>query len=206
MRTYIYIDGFNLYYGAVKDTPYKWLDVQKMCQLLLPKNCHIVGIKYFTAKVHSSKKDPDKHIRQLVYLRALKTLPNFEVVFGHFLRTQKWMPLVNPGKQAYVQVWKTEEKGSDVNLAIHLLHDGHQAKYDLAVLVTNDSDLLSVVRIVRHELGLQVGLLNPQKKPSRVLMKEANFIRDIRKNVLQASQFPPKMRDAKGDFYKPKAW
>jgi hypothetical protein len=35
MRTIVYIDGFNLYYGAVKGTPYKWLDLKSVCQKLL---------------------------------------------------------------------------------------------------------------------------------------------------------------------------
>ena len=206
MRTQVYIDGFNLYYGSVKNTPYKWLNVKRMCELLLPSQCKIVGIKYFTAKVHSSKKDPQKHIRQLVYLRALKTLPNLEIVYGRFLRNRTWMPLTKPGKNHYVEVWKTEEKGSDVNLAVHLLKDGYQGNYDLAVLVTNDSDLLSAVKIVRHDLRLRVGLLNPQKEPSKVLYTEVNFIRQIRKNVLQLSQFPTQMKDSKGKFIKPTDW
>ena len=206
MRTQVYIDGFNLYYGSVKNTPYKWLNVKRMCELLLPSQCKIVGIKYFTAKVHSSKKDPQKHIRQLVYLRALKTLPNLEIVYGRFLRNRTWMPLTKPGKNHYVEVWKTEEKGSYVNLAVHLLKDGYQGNYDLAVLVTNDSDLLSAVKIVRHDLRLRVGLLNPQKEPSKVLYTEVNFIRQIRKNVLQLSQFPTQMKDSKGKFIKPTDW
>ena len=49
-KTRIYIDGFNLYYGAVKDTPYRWLDVRRMCELLLPEYS-IETIKYFTARV-----------------------------------------------------------------------------------------------------------------------------------------------------------
>ncbi|HVH69249.1 MAG TPA: hypothetical protein VM716_15380 [Gemmatimonadales bacterium] len=38
MKTYVYVDGFNLYYGAVKGTPFKWLDIRQLCQLLLPKH------------------------------------------------------------------------------------------------------------------------------------------------------------------------
>ncbi len=50
IRTIVYVDGFNLYYGAVKDTPYKWLDLGKMCKFLLPPN-DIQRLKYFTARV-----------------------------------------------------------------------------------------------------------------------------------------------------------
>ena len=70
MKTIVYVDGFNLYYGAVKDTLNKWLNIHHMCELLLPKNI-IVGIRYFTAKINPRPDDPQKHIRQLVYLSAL---------------------------------------------------------------------------------------------------------------------------------------
>jgi len=145
----VYVDGFNLYYGAVRGTPYKWLNIHKMCQLHLKKD-HIIGIKYFTAKIVSRPDDPQKHIRQLVYLRALETLPNLEIIYCHFLSHLVKRQLANPpinGPRS-VEVIKTEEKGSDVNIAVHLIHDGYQGKYDLAVIVSNDSDLLSAVQIV----------------------------------------------------------
>ncbi len=95
MKTTVYVDGFNLYYGAVKDTPYKWLNIHHMGELLLPKNQNI-GMKYFTAKVFSRKNDPQKHIRQQVYLRALRTISNIEIIYGHYSEPPKWMRLANP--------------------------------------------------------------------------------------------------------------
>jgi len=207
MKTIVYVDGFNLYYGSVKDTPYKWLNIHRMCELLLPNN-QIVGMKYFTAKVFSRKDDPQKHIRQQVYLRALETLPNIEIIYGHYSEHPKWMRLANPqsGLAKYAEVIKTEEKGSDVNLAVNLLSDGYQGKYQLAAIVTNDSDLLSAVQIVQNDLGLMVGILNPQVHPSKVLKKEALFMKKIRQGVLRASQFPTTLVDAKGSFHKPEEW
>ena len=207
MKTIVYVDGFNLYYGSVKDTPHKWLNIHHMCELLLPKN-EILGIKYFTAKINPRPDDPQKHIRQLVYLRALETLPNCEIIFGHYLSHEVSMPLANPPKRGakFAQVIKTEEKGSDVNLAVHMLHDGYQGKYELAVIVSNDSDLLSAIEIVQNELKLKVGLLNPQQHPSKVLKNEALFMKKIRSGVIKASQFPKTIKDSKGSFYKPKDW
>lgn len=207
MKTIVYVDGFNLYYGSVKKTPYKWLNIHRMCELLLPRN-QIVGIKYFTAKVIARPNDPQQPNRQQIYLRALRTLPNFEIFFGHYISHKVSMPLANPkkGKSKYVEVIKTEEKGSDVNIAVSMLHDGYQGKYQLAVLVSNDSDLLSPIQIIQNELGLKVGILNPQVNPSRVLKNEALFIKKIRPGVLQASQFPKKLKDVKGTIHKPKVW
>jgi hypothetical protein len=105
-----------------------------------------------------------------------------------------------------VRVIKTEEKGSDVNLGTHLLNDGYKQDYEVAVVITNDSDLLEPIRIVRHELGLPVGILNPHKRPSRVLLQHASFIKQIRKGVLAASQFAPILADNIGVFHKPSAW
>lgn len=73
-------------------------------------------------------------------------------------------------KPERVRVYKTEEKGSDVNLASHLIRNGFKHEYEQAVLITNDSDLSEPVRIVKEELGLAIGLLNPRKYPNPKLV------------------------------------
>jgi len=152
--------------------------------------------------------DPDQPLRQLLYLRALGTIPNIRIVYGHFLTTRVTMPLAGgpPGTGQTARVIKTEEKGSDVNLATHLLWDGVRERYEAAVLVTNDSDLLEPVRIVRHELGRTVGILNPHRNPSRMLLRHATFVKPIRRGVLSASQFPAVLHDEHGRFTKPASW
>ncbi len=116
------------------------------------------------------------------------------------------MPVFNTSPQRYEKVIKTEEKGSDVNLGIHLLNDGYKKEYELAVMITNDSDLLEPLRIVKQELGLPVGLVNPHKTPSFSLRKHATFIKQIRTGVLAASQFPASLTDQNGTFNKPPNW
>ena len=108
--------------------------------------------------------------------------------------------------EKYVRVIKTEEKGSDVNPATHLLHDAHMNRYDIAVVVTNDSDLLEPIRIVRGELRKKIGILNPHPHPSRALLPHADFIKQIRPGVLKVSQFPAFLTDAHGTFTKPTTW
>lgn len=106
MKTMVYVDAFNLYYGAVKDTPYKWLDISALCRaMLVPENL-IVGIKYFTAKVQPRPGDPGQPTRQQTYLRALRTIPNLQIVYGHYLSHVVWMPLASPapGQKPFVQV------------------------------------------------------------------------------------------------------
>ena len=204
MKTVVYIDGFNLYYGAIKGTPYRWLNPLAMCRLLLP-NDQIQAIKYFTARVNPRPHDPDQRIRQETYWRALRTLPNLSITLGYFLTHEISMPLAsNPTRQ--MKVIKTEEKGSDVNIATHLLIDGFKNDYELAVIVSNDSDLLAPIRFVVEELHKPVGLLNPQKHPSVELSKYVIFIKQIRSGVLAKSQFPPTLKDAAGKCSKPATW
>lgn len=196
MRTYIYIDGFNFYYGAVKNTPYKWLDFKTFFQKLLDPKHQILSIKYFTAMV-SGKFDPNQPIRQKTFLRAIqKYIPELSVYYGSFTTHEVIAPLVYVGKKYNkytfkVPIYKTEEKGSDVNLAIHLLNDAWKDEYDCAVVVSNDSDLAESLKIIKNDLKKVIGLINPRpKKPAKELMQYANFYKIIREGVLRDSQLP----------------
>jgi len=138
MRTHVYVDGFNFYYGCVKGTPFKWLNFSELFRRLLPPN-DVRVIKYFTARVEARPGDPDQATRQDAYFRALQTLPTVEIVLGQFLTHPVTLPRADG--MGYETVLRTEEKGSDVNLAAHLLHDAHRGLIDCAVIVSNDSDL-----------------------------------------------------------------
>lgn len=141
MRTNVYIDGFNLYYGAVKGAPYRWLDIDALSRCLLqPPRHQIHCVRYFTAAIAARPNDPQGPARQDAYLRALATLPTVSIHRGHFLTSYPRMRLAADPTQA-VQVIKTEEKGSDVNLATLLLADAFRGDAECFVLVTNDSDL-----------------------------------------------------------------
>ncbi len=207
MRTNVYVDGFNLYYGALRKTPYRWLDLEILFGLLLPRNT-VLEIKYFTALVSARQNDLSQPQRQQLYLRALATLPSVTIHLGHFLVHEVMMPLVvSPGQpQRYAKVVKTEEKGSDVNLATHLLHDAHMDRFDIAVVVSNDSDLLGPIKIVRNEIGKKVGVLNPQQHPSRAILPHIDFMKQIRGGALAAAQFPHQLTDRHGVFSKPSGW
>jgi uncharacterized LabA/DUF88 family protein len=204
MRANVYVDGYNLYYGALKGTPHRWLNIAAMCQLLLPGD-QIHRIKYYTALADPRPSDPDIRLRQENYWRALRTIPDLSIILGSFLTHEVTLPLVPPAK-GFARVLRTEEKGSDVNLATHLLIDAFRNDYELAVIVSNDSDLLLPIRFVASEMAKPVGLLNPQKHPSLALLPHVTFIKHIRSGVLSRSQFPPMMTDARGAFSKPASW
>jgi hypothetical protein len=92
-----------------------------LARLILPNNAQVKRIRYFTARVTPLPGNPDAPIRQQIFLRALATIPNLEVTFGHFLTNPTTMPLENPPAAGprFVRVLRTDEKGSDVNLATY---------------------------------------------------------------------------------------
>jgi uncharacterized LabA/DUF88 family protein len=206
-RTFVYIDGFNLYYGCLKETPYRWLDLSKLIANYY-KSAQVIKIKYFTALVSARVGDPEAPGRQNRYLRALRTLPNLEIHLGHFLTHETWLPYARPqsnGKK-FACVIREQEKGSDVNLASHLLYDAFKEKYDHAIVVSNDADLFTPMRMVNQDLKKKISILNPQERPSRKLLQVTGFIKQIREGSLAVSQFPPVLTDKKGSFSKPDTW
>ena len=231
----VYVDGFNLYNGALRGKPYKWLDLYALA-CTLASGQSIGRIRYYTARVRNTSTDPGKQARQAQYIRALRTIPNLSIHYGHFLTHPVMRPLsthpasavppfyvrvVDQGQEiimplapydatsplCFVPVWNTEEKGSDVNLATHLLWDGIKEEYDTAIVVSNDSDLAEPIRIVKNELRKRIVILNPHReRPSAELHKIADQFIDIRAKHLAGSQFPVRLRDGRGEFEKPSAW
>ena len=101
---------------------------------------HTIGrIRYFTALVTSRPGDPTQAQRQQAYLRALQTVPNLTIHYGHLLPKTKRRPLARRPRTGprVVEILDTEEKGSDVNLASYLLLDGFEDEYELAVVISN---------------------------------------------------------------------
>ncbi len=207
MRTNVYIDAFNLYYGCLKGTTFKWLDIEALCRRLLPRN-ELNRIRYFTALVSARTDDPTAPQRQQAYLRALKTLPLVTVHLGRFISRPTRIAVVAPARGAprTVEVIRTEEKGSDVNLATYLLVDGFQNDYECAVVISNDSDLIEPIKVVRDVIERSVGVVNPHPARRRSRAMGGNFFRQLRPAVLPSCQFPPTPRDGNGEFRKPETW
>lgn len=242
MRTQVYVDGFNLYYGALKDTPFKWVDPVKLAYQLLPASYSVSKLKYFTARV-SGIPDAGAPARQQAYLSALATLPEVEVIWGSFLSKTIWRPLTNlpvagrrigtpnpvtmpagthsvsgpttqklpvgtyspptkgakkrrkrtrPHPDAVVsEVHTMEEKGSDVNLAVHLVNDAWKKSFDAAVVISNDTDLVTPIRMVSAEQGKPVFVVCPSgKRMAAQLAAVATHKRHVRTAMLRAAQFP----------------
>ncbi len=206
MKVYVYIDGFNFYYGAVKNTAHKWLDIGALCARILPRDT-ILRIKYFTARVSATPDDPDKPTRQMVYFNALEHyVPQLEIIEGYFQTKPATFRKFPSGGR--VRVFKTEEKGSDVNLAVHLLNDAWKKSFEKALVISNDSDLTGAVRLVKAETGLTVGVVNPQlRRKARMahnLNRVASFRKKLKVSDVKASQLPNPIPGT--TLHKPRSW
>lgn len=204
-RTNIYIDGYNFYYGAVKNTAYKWLDFDRFVRLLRPHD-DIQKIYYFTALTDGTARD-----RQDALLKALSTKPTIEIVLGKFLH-KNVKCRVSGCQDAGPRLFKSpEEKRTDVNIAVYMLDDAYQDVCEQFVLLTGDSDLVPAIQRIK--------LRFPQKLvhvyvPSRgrpghgiELRSSADRARDVPLQLLAKAQFPVRVAVAGGGFIdKPASW
>ncbi len=141
-RVLVYVDGFNLYFGML-EAGYdncKWLNLRQLVIHLLKDDQELVGVKYFTSRVGNN---PDKQKRQTTYLEALEAV-DVSIYYGHYQSDR--VECKRCGK-----IWpKYNEKMTDVNIATHMLIDAYQNKYDTAMLISGDSDLVPPISAV-HE-------------------------------------------------------
>ena len=141
-------------------------------------------------------------------MKTIVYIDGFNLYYGFYLSNIKKAPLVQPiaGKK-FIDIIHTEEKGSDVNLATHLLLDGFRNRYDSAVVISNDSDFATTIQTVKDDLKKNIGVISPRKKPAKALQNKATFYKKIRSGVLQATQFPATitLKDGKV-IHKPSSW
>ena len=203
----VYVDGFNLYYSALRDTPYRWLDLQALSYRLIEPEFTLHRIRYFTARIRS-RRDPQQRSRQQMYLRALETISRLETHEGHFVSNPVRMPLANPrpGQAPLVTVVRTEEKGSDANLAAWLTRDAAKRDCRAAFVITGDSDFTGVIQMVRREFTFPVHVVDPRKSSSRRLRSAATSYRLLDRKLLPWCQFPARLRDGTGAITQPEAW
>ena len=224
MKTIIYIDGFNLYYGAISNTPYKWLDVVNLFTHISKDQepeTEIIKVKYFTAPVmgkvarHGLKAMESQNI----YHKALRALhpEKFQLIQGYFQVEERHLPRFKKpiNKDNTVAVWKIEEKKTDVNIALEMFIDA-QNEADQIVLVSNDTDLLpAILKIREHSQKVKIAVIIPRKEDlknssrpaNKELLKNADWIRHhITKEELKQAQLPDKIPTKKKPVFKPTYW
>ena len=218
MKTIVYVDGLNLYYGCLRKSPYKWLDLSALFSKILGSDYQITEIKYFTSLVRSISYDIRDPQKQENYIKALRKHqptgnPIINVEYGKFQKTIIRIAKANP-PYGTVEAVKIEEKFTDVNIAAGMLDDAWRNKFECGVLVSNDSDMAGAMRLARETPSLvRLGLITPERTYSfraekrytpDQLRKQADFQKTIRESDLRSCQLPDPIPDT--NIKKPKEW
>lgn len=228
MRTACFIDGYNLFYGLLAGTEYKWLDLKKLLDLILkiqdPLN-HLVSVNYFTSMV---KPDLARlgHISsqaQQTYIRALKA-NGVAITEGRHRLEAGFAPKYVDGQKAsrsnQVKIWLLEEKETDVNIAMSMYRCAAkqqrlpaEEQIQQIVLVSADTDMTPVLRALKEDFpGIRRGVILPhregiQRNPPGSLEKESDWMRrTVKKSELEACQFPRRVPTNKKPADMPVYW
>ncbi|MGH1361638.1 MAG: NYN domain-containing protein [Burkholderiaceae bacterium] len=223
IRTIVYVDGFNLYFGCLKSNKARrWLDIQKLFNRLCHENdplSDVVEIKYFTAPIKSklSPRGAVSSEAQSIYLRALeKHCQRLTVVLGHYQIVRNTLLLdqspINFDQK--VAVIRPEEKQTDVNIAVHMLCDAAEELCDQQVLVTNDTDCVPILKAIREKYpSIRLGVIAPlpdgekERRPSAELVHLSDWSRNsFRDEELRDSQLPDIVKTKKRYLRKPSHW
>lgn len=199
-RVIAYIDGSNLYFGMV-DAGLKfckWLDVKQLMGRFLDPNQELVAVKFFTSRLTHN---PPKEARQSIYLDALQ-FTGVDLIFGSY--HTKYIDCHSCGHS-----WSMPtEKMTDVNLATHLIMDAHLDAYDIAFVVSGDSDFAPCVEAVNETFEAKsVSMVFPPERENESLEEEARSSQLITKEKLIACQLPIELIRADGTrIHKPEGW
>lgn len=204
-RTIVYIDGLNLYYGALRNTPYRWLDISTYFQRLRQHD-EVIRINYFTARVGGSARQ-----RQQKYLMALETTPDVNVVLGRFKpksRVCRVPDCCHGGTRFFME---PEEKRTDVSIAVEMMDDALNDHCDTLVLVTGDSDLVPPVLKIKSlcptkQIIVYVPSRNPKRGAAVELRGVADKDRDLPLKLIERCQFPASIPYENSTIDKPPEW
>ncbi len=198
-RVVAYVDGFNLYFGLRDSKLQKslWLNVCSLISNILQRNQQLTLTKYFTSRISgpppgdtsmAARRLAEKRRRQLIYFEALDTLKDLNTFYGHYL--DKPMKCFACGG-----TWLShEEKMTDVNIATEMLTDAFEDRFDTAILVSADSDLVAPIEAVRRLFpAKRVVVAFPPARASVKLKKVASAWLTIGRRTIRKSQFPDRV-------------
>lgn len=200
-RAFAYIDGFNLYHGMLDARLHnaRWLDLRAMCATLPRPHQRLCLVRYFTARIRDHPKAADD---QAVFIDALQARGGVEIEFGHFLTTS-----VECRKCGFVKR-RYEEKRTDVNMAVRLLEDAYEDRFDLAIVVSADSDLVAPIEAVRRRFGdKRVVVAFPPHRRSAQLRRVADAAYHLSGPVIRSSRLPDPVTAPSGVVLRaPRGW
>jgi uncharacterized LabA/DUF88 family protein len=200
-RVAVFIDGYNLYHGMHDrwQRKYLWLDLEALGRRLTKSSQTLAVVRYFTAPVRN---DAASLARQKLYLRALQTYPKIDVTLGRFQEKQ-------PSCRACGATWRTyEEKETDVSIAVALVEDAVNDLYDVAILISADSDLCPAIRAVRRLApNKRIIAVFPPGRRADALRRACDGVRHLDEVSLRNAQLPDEVPGPAGLTYKrPAHW
>jgi len=200
-RISIYIDGFNLYHSALQNvwTNCKWLDLNKLSgQFINPSLENLNEVNYFSAVAHWIPHKAKKHKEYMNALRAM----GVNVILGQF--KEKDRKCQATCKKCYKS---HEEKETDINIAVQLLSDAFEDKFDTALILSGDSDLApAVARLKKMFPVKRVGIILPPYQLGADLISKADYVKKIRHEHLRKAILPLKIDFAGLKIIAPKDW
>lgn len=208
-----YVDGFNLYYGlkTAEWRKYYWLDIREMATRLVRAPFVLAGTKYFTARISGTHpgdtpaKAADREasrLRQVKYLEALETLKFLDVIEGQFLIKREYCRACN------TDYYRAEEKMTDVRIATELVTDAFLNRFDAALIVSGDSDLVPPVSAVKmHFPEKKIVAVFPPKRHSSDLKSTCDAYMSLFETTLRRSQLPDEVIKSDGTILRrPAEW
>lgn len=217
LRTIVYIDGYNLYYGAIRHTPYKWLDLHILFKdHLLLSDTELLEVRYYTAPILGSlSDDPASPQRQRQYLQALRKLhpQNIQIIQGKLIKGSATLRLIDSIPEApeleKVKVSTLTEKKTDVNIAADMVASACLGQIDQVVLCSNDSDMEGALKTIRANCpNVRIGIVAPSASPGRHISKDlsqqAHWVKGLNKEALDGAQLPEKIPGT--SIRRPEGW
>jgi uncharacterized LabA/DUF88 family protein len=218
LKTIVYVDGYNLYYGLLRRSALKWLDLYRLFQEhALGLEADVVEVRYYTAPVLGRMSDDfESPQRQRTYLQALRKMPpnRVTIIEGKIFAETPVRRLVNPLPECpsltYVKVHDFTEKKTDVNLAADLITGAWTGAYEQAVICSNDTDLEGALRAVKqHCPSVRLGLVAPipsndSRKIATDLKQYADWSKVLSTVHLERSQLPENIPGTA--LWRPECW
>lgn len=206
-RSIVYVDGFNLYYGSLKGTPWKWLDLQRYFETLRNDD-EIVEIAYFTALSLGSGAT---QARQRTYLDALRELPKVEIIYGKYRPKTVQCTVVCPhnGNRSFNV---PEEKQTDVAIGVRMMDDAYRDRCDRLIIVSGDGDMVPAIKMVRDRFPEKtthayIPALNPKRAAAYDVRRAAHKARTLPVALIEKCQLPEEITTASGaTIRKPNQW
>lgn len=230
LRTRVYVDGYNLYYGCLRKTAHKWLDIRSLAAQILTTirldvdgmpttfDLDILAVKYFTAPILTNfARHEDSVPSQVAYHNALlgHLGSSVSLIKGSYAaepaRAHRHIKGKRPQDCELVDIWRLVEKQSDVALALHAYSDALRAEVDHVVFVTNDTDMVPCLDLIRAHTAAKIGLIVPTREKirsvNRGLSDRADWVRShVRDDELALCQMPPMVRFDGRVVHKPVSW